>query len=102
MVAQMVENYYYLGAADKARDLAARFGDELMDTAAFFLSWGTLGSSEFETATRVLLYVADVCKQYGDKDLYEAMTGDIEALLHAATGGRYQTERSVDSLEVAG
>ena len=102
MVAQMVENYYYLGAPDKARDLAARFGDELMDTAAFFLAWGTLGSSEFETATRVLLYVADVCKQYGDKDLYEAMTGNIEALLHAATGGRYQTERSVDSLEVAG
>jgi len=94
MVAQMIENYFYLGASDKARDLAARFGDQLMDTAAFFLSWGSLGSSEFETSTRVLLYVADVCRQYGEKDLYEAMTGNIEALLHAATGGRYKTESS--------
>ena len=100
MVAQMIENYYYLGANDKARDLVARLGDPLLDTAAFFLEWGSLGSSEFETASRVLLYVADVCKQYGDKELSEAMIGSLEALLHAATGGNYALEDEEDSLSI--
>ena len=87
MVAQMVENYYYLGDVEKARDLVARFGDQLTETARFYLEWGSLGSHEFETASRVLLYVADVCKQYGDTDLSEAIVANLEALLHAASGG---------------
>ena len=101
MVAQLVENYYYLGEVEKARDLAARFGDQLTDTARFYLEWGSLGSHEFETASRVLLYVSDVCKQYGDKDLSEAIVANLEALLHAASGGSYKAERSSDSLKVA-
>ena len=102
MVAQMLENYYYLGEYEKARDLAARFGDQLMDTARFYLEWGSLGSSEFETASRVLLYVSDVCKQYGDTELSKAIVSNLEALLHAASGGTYRPERSSDTLEVAG
>ncbi len=100
MVAQMIENYYYLGAPDKARELAADLGDQLTDTAAFFLSWGSLGASEFETASRVLLYVSDVCKQYGDKDLGDAMTRNLEALLHAVTGSQYSLEKE-DTLTIA-
>ena len=100
MVAQMIENYYYLDAGDKARDLAARLGEELLQTAAFYLEWGTLGSNEFETASRVLLYVSDVCKQYGDQQLSEALVKSLEALLHAATGGHYALEDSEDSLSV--
>ena len=99
MVAQMIENYYYLGAVEKARDLAAEMGDLLTDTAAYFLSWGSLGSAEFETASRVLLYISDVCKQYGDKELGEAMTANLEALLHAATGSHYSLEKE-DTLTI--
>ena len=103
MVAQMVENYYYLGDVEKARDLVARFGDQLTETARFYLEWGSLGSREFETASRMLLYVSDVCKQYGDTDLSEAIVANLEALLHAASGGSYRPEsRSSDSLEVEG
>jgi len=101
MVAQMIENYYYLDDYEKARDLAARFGDQLTETARFYLEWGSLGSHEFETASRVLLYVSDVCKQYGDTDLSEAIVANLEAMLHAASGGSYHTERSVDTLQVA-
>ena len=86
MVAQMIENYYYLGADEKARDLAVRMADSLMDTADFYLGWGNLGSAEFDTATRVLLYIADVCRQYGDKNLGKSMTFALESLLHAALG----------------
>jgi len=99
MVAQLIENYYYLGSVSQARDLAARFGDQLLDTITFFLEWGTLGSAEFETASRVLLYVADVCKQYGDKELGDAMVDNLEALLHAASGSAYEVEHK-DSLEI--
>ena len=100
MVAQMIENYYYLGAPEKARDLATRLGDGLLQTCGFYLQWGSLGRSEFEAGSRVLLYVADVCKQYGDKDLGNAMVDSLEAFLHAASGGSYGIERN-DSLEVA-
>ena len=100
MVAQMIENYYYLGEADKARPLASRMGEELLKTAGFYLEWGRLGDSEFETASRVLLYIADLCKQYGDKELGDAMIDSLEDILHAATGTEYALERE-DSLEVA-
>ena len=100
MVAQMIENYYYLGAPEKARELATRLGDGLLQTCGFYLHWGSLGRSEFEAGSRVLLYVADVCKQYGDKDLGNAMVDSLEAFLHAASGGSYGIERN-DSLEVA-
>ena len=100
MVAQMIENYYHLGAVDKARDMALRFAEELLDTSAFYLGWGNLGADEFETASRILLYVADVCKDYGDKELGEAMIDELEQLLHAASGSGYDIEHVEDSLNV--
>ena len=100
MVAQLIENYYYLGDAEAARDLAARMADQLLDTSAFFLEWGSLGQSEFESASRILLYIADLCKQYGDKDLSKAMTSTLEALLRAATGEAFALEDEPDSLEI--
>jgi len=101
MVAQIIEDYYYLSEPEKARKLAARMGDELLQTAFFYLEWGSLGQAEFETASRVLLYVADVCKQYGDKELGNAMVDSLEALLKSATGSGYGLERSEkDTVEV--
>ncbi len=92
MVAQMIENYYYLGATEKAHDLAARMGEQLLETATFYVEWGSLGQNEFETAGRVLLYIADVAKQYGDKELAKDLTDRFEDLLHAVTGSYGQEE----------
>ena len=86
MVAQMIENYYFLGETEKARDLGLRMGDLLQETATFYLDWGELGSAEFETAGRVLLYIADVMKQYGDKDLSDALLDRFDFLLKGVTG----------------
>jgi hypothetical protein len=94
MVAQLIENYYFLGAAEKARPLATRMCEALLETAGFYLEWGTLGSREFETASRVLLYIADVCKQYGDKDLGDAMVDSLEAILKTAAGSGYGLEHA--------
>ena len=83
MVAQLIENYYYLGAKDKALDLTIRFTDQLLDCARFYVKWGSLGMSEFESAARVLLYVADVCKQYGDKEFGDNLETTLSDLIHA-------------------
>ena len=97
MVAQMVEDYYYLGETEKARDLGIRMCDALHETAAFYLDWGELGSAEFETAGRVLLYIADVMKQYGDKELSDAMLDRFDFLLKGVTGSY---DMDADTLEV--
>ena len=86
MVAQMIENYYYLGAKESAKSLEERFREQLMQTATFYLDWGSLGTSEFETAGRVLLYVADVCKEYGDETLSKNLEERFSLLLNAALG----------------
>ena len=96
MVAQMVENYYYLGTAgvldeqqaaaakSSAAELAAEFGQQLLETATFYLDWGNYGSSEFEVASRVLLYLIDVTKEYGDTELSKGMEDRFNLLLTAA------------------
>ena len=90
----------YLGEDEKARSLATRMGEELMITAGFYLEWGRLGEAEFEAASRVLLYIADVCKQYGDKALADAMIDGLEAMIHHLAGTDYALERD-DTLNVA-
>ena len=96
MVAQLIENYYYLAASGllsedaaaaakaSALGLAERFGDQLLDCAGFYLQWGNYGSGEFETAGRVLLYLADVCKQYGDEDLSKSLEDQFTGMLEVA------------------
>ena len=86
MVIQMVENYYYLDAADKARDLALRMSNQLMTSARFYLEYYDLARSQFETVSRCLVYLADVLKQYGDTELSEQINNSFSTLVKAATG----------------
>ncbi|MBR1677964.1 MAG: hypothetical protein IJ701_00725, partial [Bacteroidales bacterium] len=86
MVIQMVENYYYLDAADKARDLALRMSNQLMTSARFYLEYYDLAGSQFETVSRCLVYLADVLKQYGDTELSEQINNSFSTLVKAATG----------------
>ena len=81
MVAQFVENYYHLGATEKARELGTHFCDLLLETAAFYLGWGDLGKSEVETAGRILLYVVDLMKDYGDTELSEQIEASFDSLI---------------------
>ena len=98
MVAQLIENYYFLGAFDQGHELAEKMAGQLYKTCSFYLDWGSLGSSEFDTATRVYLYIADTCKQYGDTDLADELLDQLERLIHAAAGTSFDPE--LDSLYV--
>ncbi|MBR1522459.1 MAG: DUF2723 domain-containing protein [Bacteroidales bacterium] len=92
MVAQMVENFYYLAGAVsrdedamrslvEARRLSAEMGNALLDSIAFYLGWGRYTKSELETATSVYLYIADVCKTYGDTEISESMEAALDSLV---------------------
>ena len=102
MVIQMVENYYYLGAADKARKLGLKLADDLLASARFYLEFYDFASSSFESVHRCTLYLADVFKQYGDQDLAEKLMSSLELLLRVATGDADPEPGSAgDSLVVA-
>jgi hypothetical protein len=86
MVVQMVEDYYYLGQKDKARELGLKLADSLLDSSRFFLEYYDYSSSTYESCHRCLVYLADVFKKYGDKKLSEKILDSLEVLLRVATG----------------
>ena len=86
MVIQMVENYYFLGAQDKARELGMKLAEGLLASSRFYLEFYEYAGSNFETAHRCIIYLADVFKQYGDKELSDQLLESLETLLRIATG----------------
>ena len=88
MVVQMIENYYYLGEPEKARELGAKMGDQLLRSARFYLEFYEFSSSNFDTVSRLILYLGDVFKKYGDQDLSKQLNDSLDALVQVATGGR--------------
>ena len=86
MVVQMVENYYYLGEEDKARELGLKLADGLLDSSRFFLEFSSYSTTSFENCHRCLVYLADVFKQYGDKELSDKLLASLDILLRVALG----------------
>ena len=103
MVIQMVENYYFLGEKDKARELGLKLADGLLDSSRFYLEFYDYASSSFEGCHRCIVYLADVFKEYGDKDLSDRLLDSLELLVRVATG-RLEPEQgsaaAPDSVEV--
>ena len=81
MVLDMVEVYYEAGANEKALDLASRFADELMVSAAFFLNNYDYAKKEFDTCYTTLSYLADLADHYGDKEFAGLVRANFNALL---------------------
>ena len=106
MVIQMVENYYFLEQPDKARELGLKLADGLLDASRFYLEFYDYASSSFEGCHRCIVYLSDVFKQYGDKDLSDHLLDSLELLIRVATGDlepegdRAAAPDTVDSLEV--
>ena len=81
MVLDMVEVYYEAGADEKALDLASRFADELMVSAAFFLNNYDYAKKEFDTCYTTLSYLADLADHYGDTEFAALVRANFNALL---------------------
>ena len=56
-----------------------------METSRFYLEFFDYASSNFESCHRCILYLADIFKQYGDKELSDRLLDSLEVLIKAAT-----------------
>ena len=81
MVAGIIDNYYKLGQPDKARALAKPFGEELMKSAVFFLSYYDVAQREFDDCASYLYYLADVMAKGGDKEASDDFRNRFSAML---------------------
>ncbi len=87
VVNSMVEDYFKLGAPDRARSLAVRYANELLISANFFLQFYSYAKSDFETCGRYLYYLTDTLEDYGEKELADKIVQSFETL---AGGGSSQ------------
>ncbi len=86
MVVDMVNQYYALGLADKAREIAKALGDELLTTAAFYLEFYDWGRNEFELAGNYIYLLSDSLKNGGDEALGKELTDKFVDIVNSATG----------------
>ena len=86
MVMQMVETYYFLGDAEKGRDLALRLGSDLLSSARFYLEFYDYATSEFDSCSRCILYLSDIMKEYGDTEAASRLEDTLTLLVKTVSG----------------
>ena len=74
MVLRMIALYYELGQGDKAREIAGRFADRLMESASFFISFYDYSTTYFDNIYTYLSNLQYICTNNGDK----AIADDID------------------------
>ena len=84
MVVLMIDRYYELGQADKARALAVQMGSELLKSAQFYLEFFEFGKDEFDLIRQFIYALADVMKAGGDADLSTQLTDNLVTLVDKA------------------
>ncbi len=86
IVIGIIDTYYQLGRTDKARELGAQMGADLLKTARFYLEYYDFGKSEFDMCGSYIYYLADVLKDGGDGDMADKLTGSFSKLIDWASG----------------
>ena len=85
MVVKTVELYYKLGQPEKGRDLAVRYADEVLSSAAFYLEFYAFAQDEFELCGNYIYFLADVLKAAGDKELSSTVESRFSDMVGSAT-----------------
>lgn len=81
MVISMVEDYYKLGAADKAVELGAAMAEELLASANFYNQFYTYAKEDFELIGNYIYFLAEVMEKGGDKELAKQLKDNFMAML---------------------
>ena len=81
----LIDAYYRLGEAGKARELALRLGGELLAGAKFYIGFYDWAREEFELTGQYIYFLSDTMKQGGDTELAKALTDGLVALVDQAT-----------------
>ena len=85
MVVKTVELYYKLGQPEKGRDLAVRYADEVLSSAAFYLEFYAFAQDEFELCGNYIYFLSDVLKAAGDKELSSTVESRFSDMVGSAT-----------------
>ena len=86
MIIGIIGDYYRLGETEKARSLAARFADELLTTARFYLEFFEFAQDDFELCGNYILYLADEMARCGDKELSDKLSSVFNKMVDLASG----------------
>ena len=85
LVLEMVDTYYKLGEAGKARALAVDMGNALMESMTFFLEFYEYGRDQFESCVNYVYYLSDILERGGDREIALKLKDNVSALFKAAT-----------------
>ena len=85
MVVKTIELYYQLGQPEKGRELAVKFADELLASAAFYLEFYAFAQDEFELCGNYVYFLADVLKAAGEKELSSTVETRFSDMIGTAT-----------------
>lgn len=73
-VANIIDQYYFTGAEDKARAVAQAFADQLLESMAFYSDFYYNAKQEFETCATYIYYLCDdILTKHDDGELAEAI-----------------------------
>lgn len=81
MVISMVEDYYKLGAADKAVELGSAMAQELLVSANFYNKFYAYAKEDFELIGNYIYFLAEVMEKGGDKALAKELKDNFMAML---------------------
>ena len=81
MVISMVEDYYKLGAADKARELGEEMAEQLLISANFYSRFYSYAKEDFELIGNYIYFLAEVMEKGGDKELGKQLKDGFMAML---------------------
>lgn len=78
----IIDQYYFAGAPDKAREIAVELCDQLLVSMDFFVRNYEMGQQEFESVATYLYYLCeDVLTKHGDDELAEQILAKAENIL---------------------
>ena len=80
----LLEHYYNLGQAEKARQIATRLGAELLQTARFYIEFFSYAKSDFESVQKTIYNLAYVLKEGGDDELATQLVDNLSTLIDVA------------------
>ena len=83
----MVEAYFAAGAEEKALDLAARLGDELLVSAGFFGEYYDYAQDNFEMCCNCIYYLSDTLAKNGSEELSKQIMDNLQAMISVLAEG---------------
>ena len=83
MVVNMVADYFAAGAYDKAVDLGARLGSQLLISAGFYMQFYDYAQSDFEMTCQFLYYLIDEMEKGGARKEASALKSGLVSILKA-------------------